>query len=73
MACTGDGWHKVNNLKVLVQDRVIVDCMKQDPNGNWIQTYIQRWNKDYHWYQRCGKVTLAAFRSGYRNGTYSVH
>lgn len=70
MACAGDGWHKVGgNCKVLVENRVIVRCLMLDNHGNWTIAHIKRWNNDRHNYERCGMVTLAAFRAGISRST----
>lgn len=72
MACVGDGWHRVgSNCKVLVQDRIIVECLKL-VDGEWKPTTIVRWNQMYHWYERAGRVTLAAFRSGIARSTMTI-
>lgn len=72
MGCIGDGWHKVGNCKVLVEDRVIVQCLKQDPSGNWICCHIKKWNNTFHRYDRVAKVTLAALRSGISRSTMTI-
>lgn len=72
MGCFGDGWHKVGNCKVLVQNRVIVQCLCPTSRGEWTNVHIKRWNKERHTYQRTGMVTLAALRSGIRRGTYTM-
>ena len=72
MSCTGDGWHKVGNCKVLVKDRVIIQCMKQDSSGTWINCHIKKWNNKFHRYDRVAMVTLAAFRSGISRSTMTI-
>lgn len=72
MKCIGDGWHKVGNCKVFVENRIIVRCIKQDNYGNWIPCYIKKWNKTWHRYERVGMVTLAAFRSGLNRSTMTI-
>ena len=72
MACAGDGWHKVGNLKVLVQNRVITYCYKFGRNGDLIATRIVRWNKDERRYAPVGYVTLASLRAGLSRGTMTV-
>ena len=73
MKCVGDGWHRIGtNCKVLVEDRVIVQCLCLDNHGNWTTCHVKRWNKDWHTYQRTGKVTLAALRSGISRGTMTI-
>lgn len=67
--CAGDGWHKVGNCKVLVENRVIVKCLRQNTAGEWIPCQIKRWNRKYHWYESAGIITLAAFRSGLNRST----
>ena len=74
MACKGDGWHKVGTgCKVRVENRVIVEVLRTDLDGNWIPSYITRWNFERHTYERCGFVTLAAFRAGINRSTMSIH
>jgi hypothetical protein len=51
---------------------VIVQCLALDEHGNWTNRHIKRWNKTYHWYERCGMVTLAALRSGFARGTMTI-
>ena len=73
MGCVGDGWHRVGtNCKVFVNDRVITECLKL-VDGEWQFATIRRWNQTYHWYERTGRVTLAAFRSGLARGTMTFH
>ena len=72
MECIGDGWHKVGDAKVLVKNRVIVECLMQNETGNWTTHDIIRWNSQTKQFQRTGYVTLAAFRSGIRRGTIAV-
>lgn len=73
MACTGDGWHKVGgNCKVLVEDRVITQCLILDSQGTWTTAHIRRWNREFHWHERCGMVTLAALRSGLNRSTMTI-
>lgn len=72
MGCIGDGWHKVGDARVLVSDRVIVECLMQDAYGNWTPHHILRWNSTLKQYQRTGKVTVSALRSGARRGTIVI-
>ena len=72
MSCVGDGWHKVGNCKVLVENRVITKCLAKDQHGNWTNVYIKRWNKTYHRYDRVCMVTLAALRSGINRSTMTI-
>lgn len=72
MKCEGDGWHKIGNHKVLVENRVIVQCLAMDSHGNWTNVHIKRWNKTYNRYERCGMVTLAALRSGIARSTMTI-
>ena len=69
MGCAGDGWHKVHNFRVLVENRVITKCFQQMQSGEQKEVYIKRWDSVFHGYRRCGMVTLAAFRSGLDRGT----
>ena len=73
MGCIGDGWHRIGtNCKVLVENRVIVNCHILDGHGNWTTAHIRRWNKNRHTYERVGMVTLAALRSGIARSTMTV-
>ena len=72
MGCVGDGWHRVGNCKVLVQNRVIVECLAPDNHGSWKTVHVKRWNKTWHRYERVGFVTLAALRSGIRRSTMTI-
>lgn len=73
MGCVGDGWHRVGtNCKVLVENRVIVQCLIRDLNGNWKDAYVKRWNNRWHRYERTGMVTLAALRSGINRSTMTI-
>ena len=72
MKCIGDGWHKVGDCRVLVENRVIVKCLMQNETGNWTPHHIVRWNSQTKQFQRTGYVTLAAFRAGARRGTIAV-
>ena len=72
MVCAGDGWHTVGDARVLVRDRVIVECLMQDGNGNWTPHHIMRWNPALKQYQRTGRVTVNALRSGARRGTICI-
>ena len=41
--CEGDGWHKIgSNCKVLVENRVIVQCLILDSHSNWTNASIKR-------------------------------
>ena len=74
MACKGDGWHKVGgNCKVRVENGIIVETLRKELDGTWIQSYIKRWNKESHSYRRCGMVTLAAFRAGINRCTMTIN
>lgn len=70
--CKGDGWHKVGNCRVYVENYVIVITQKLDRHGEWTMASIKRWNKDRHTYERCGKVTLAALRAGINRSTMTI-
>lgn len=75
--CEGDGWHKVGQYRVLVENRVITYCIKPDNNGHPVPAGIYRdmrmpGSRQYYW-ARTGMVTLAALRSGLRRGTMSIH
>lgn len=72
MVCVGDGWHKVHNFRVLVENRVIVKCIQLMPSGELKEVHIKRWDFMYHTYRRCGMVTLAAFRSGLNRSTMTA-
>lgn len=72
MSCTGDGWHKVGDARVLVRNRVIVECLMEDENGDWTPHRILRWNKATRKYQMTGYVTIDALRAGARRGTICV-
>lgn len=73
MECVGDGWHKVGtNCKVLVENRIIVQCMVLDGHGNWTFAHIKKWDKTWHRYAPIGYVTLAALRSGINRGTMTI-
>lgn len=72
MGCNGDGWHKVGDAKVLVRNRVIIECLMQDCDGNWTPHRILRWNKTLKQYQMTGYVTVNALRSGARRGTICI-
>lgn len=73
MACAGDGWHKVGtNCKVYVKDRIIVECLVLDHEGNWKPGHVKRWSSQWHWYELTGMVTLAALRSGISRSTMTV-
>ena len=73
MGCIGDGWHKVgSNAKVYVKDRVIVQCLILDHNGEWKTAFIKKWNRKWHRYERIGFVTLAALRSGLARSTMTI-
>ena len=73
MGCIGDGWHKVGtNCKVLVENRVIVQCMIRYSDSDWMPACIERWNKEWHRYERIGMVTLAALRSGISRSTITI-
>ena len=74
--CEGDGWHRVGPYRVLVEDRVITRCIKQDYNGSPVPAGICRNMRLPGSHQRCwtrtGKVTLNALRSGMRRGTMII-
>ena len=72
MGCIGDGWHKVGDARVLVSNRVIVECLMQDGDGNWTPHHILRWNSALKQYQLTGRVTVNALRSGARRGTIVI-
>ena len=72
MKCKGDGWHRVGDSRVLVRNRVIVECLMENAEGDWTPHHIVRWNNSTKAFQRTGYVTLAAFRSGIRRGTIAV-
>ena len=70
--CEGDGWHKVGDAKVFVEDRVITRCFTQDANGKWIERQIKRWSRAYYRFERAGGVTVSALRSGLARGTIII-
>lgn len=72
MGCIGDGWHKVGNCRVLVQNRVITYTQVLGQNGEWKPARIKKWNKTWHRYDCVGRVTLAALRSGLNRGTMTI-
>ena len=72
MGCIGDGWHRVGNCRVLVQDRVITYAQVLGRNGEWTYARVKRWNKTWHRYEPVCMVTLAALRSGIRRGTMTI-
>lgn len=72
MGCTGDGWHKVGDARVLVRNRVIVEILMQDGDGNWTPRRLLRWNNATRSWQMTGKVTINALRSATRRGTICV-
>lgn len=72
MQCKGDGWHKAGDARVLVRNRVIVECLMQDGSGEWTPHRILRWNSSLGKFMMAGRITLAAFRSGARRGTIVV-
>ena len=72
MGCIGDGWHKLGDSKVLVEDRVITQILMEDAHGDWTPHRIIRWNKTERRWQTAGKITPSAFRAGIRRGTMAV-
>ena len=72
MGCIGDGWHKVGEARVLVRNRVIVEILMQDGNGNWTPRRIMRFNRQLSKWIQTGMVTIDALRSGTRRGTIAI-
>lgn len=72
MGCTGDGWHKVGDARVLVRNRVIVEILMQDSDGNWTPRRILRFNRQLRKWTLTGRITVDALRSGARRGTICI-
>lgn len=69
MAQIKDGWHKVYNENVYVENGKVVRGTKKD-NGSEVTCYPYEYDKDQDcWINISGKVTLSAYRSGRKKGT----
>lgn len=67
---TKDGWHKVYNENVYVENGKVVRGVALDHNGSKVTTYPYEYSKDNDcWINISGKVTLSAYRAGHKKGT----
>lgn len=67
---TKDGWHKVYNENVYVENDKVVRGVTLDHNGSKVTTYPYEYSKDNDcWINISGKVTLSAYRAGHKKGT----
>ena len=67
---TKDGWHKVYNENVYVENGTVVRGVTLDHNGSKVTTYPYEYSKDNDcWINISGKATLSAYRAGHKKGT----
>lgn len=65
-----DGWHKVYNEDVYVENGKVVRGVKKDYNGSEITCYPYEYDKNQDcWINISGKATLSSYRSGRKKGT----
>lgn len=63
-----DGWHKFYDKWIYAENEKVIRATIKD-SGNYITCYPYEKTKDDAWRNISGKVTLSAFRSGYKRGT----
>ena len=68
-----DGWHKVHQYEVYVENGYVKRAVKKDHNGSRVTAYPYKYNQK----QRAsvnvsGEVKLETLRKGLKDGPYSI-
>ena len=70
MAQIKDGWHKVHEKDVYVENGKVVRGVTKDANNSEVTCYPYEYSEDHGcWINISGEITLPAYRAGYKKGT----
>lgn len=67
-----DGWHKLNDYEVYVEDGFVTHGTKMDINRSPVPSYPYRWDEEYNAWIRQDKVKFSTFRNGVKKGNWKL-
>ena len=66
-----DGWHKLYDYEVCVENGIVTHGTKEDINGSLVPAYPYRWDKYYKcWINE--NVNYSTLRKGIKNGNWKL-